>query len=168
MRILSLLAEVPVDTDRLLFSGYIVWVVGLALTGFLGVAAWALAKWREKLAASAEGALKSVVLSQVAIIAQGVVARMNAIKQQYDTYAADGKITQSEAKALAAMALKEVKAQLGEQGIALLQKTFGWGQTQVDAHIQGVVEQKVLEAKIPLQVASPITTLKTSVPVVRP
>lgn len=153
MNAFLLLAQTAVDTDRVLLSGHIVWIVGLALAGFLSVAAWALLKWKDKLAASADGTLKSVVLSQVAAFAENVVFRLNSVKAQYASFAADGKITRDEAKQLADTALKEIKTLLGEQGLTLLQKTFGWNQTQVDTHIQGVVEQKVLEAKhLPLTV----------------
>lgn len=149
---LFLLALAAVDTDRVLLSGHIVWIVGLALTGVLGVAGWALVALGKKLNVAAEGTLKELLLGQLHDFATSVVTRLNAtVKAEYQKAAADGKITQDEAKKLAELALLEVKMLFTQTGVARLQKVFGWGMAEVDARIRGEVETRVmaLNASLP-------------------
>lgn len=161
MHSLLLLVDTAVDTDRVLLSGNITWIVGLALTGLMSVATWATSMLAKKLSAQSEASIKSMLLRQLAEFTDAVVHKVGAtLKTQYALAAVDGKISGSEAKMLADAALKDIKQLLGEEGLARLKTTFGWGQAEVDTQIRGVLEKKVAEAKL--------LTAATSSPLRRP
>jgi uncharacterized protein YdbL (DUF1318 family) len=146
---LMLLAADAIDTDRVLLSGHIVWLVGLALTALSTAATWAVAQLAKKLGAQGEATTKGLLLTQLGGFAAIVVQRLNAtLVTQYKLAAADGRITRAEAEALAGAAIKELRDVLGTDGVARLKTVFGWSEVALDGQLRGVVEQKVVEAKV--------------------
>lgn len=150
---LFLLAQVVVppvaETPASGLSGMPLWILSVAVTGLLTLLSWAVAKWGKKLSAEADGTIKQVLLAQLHAVVESVVARLNTtMKKQFDELTKDGNLSSEDAKKLADTALTEAKTLMGEAGLASLQKVFGWGLSEVDMKIRGVVEQKVVEAKV--------------------
>lgn len=136
-------------------QGPLLWIIGLAVTAFFAVATWALSEWRKKTGAQATATLQSVVLARVLSIVEAVVFRLNAtLKVEYTALTADGTLSKEDGKKLATTALQDVKAVLTEQGLAALRGAFGWGPTETDQHLLGVIEKQVVEAKALTAVAT--------------
>jgi hypothetical protein len=139
---------VPVPTDRVLVSGNIVWIVGIALTGLLGILSWATLQWSKKTGAEANGTIKNIALYQLAQLAEAIVHRLNGpFTDAWKNAAVDGQITDAEAKMLASTALTQLRLAVTEDGLLQIKKLFGWGDPQLETHLQGVIEKKVAEAK---------------------
>lgn len=146
-------------SEAFIENDFIVFLVGLALSALCAAATWAMTALGKKLKAQGENTIKGMLLNHVAALAESVVHRLGAtLVAKYKAAAADGTISTAERNEIALAALAELKAALTQDGVVRLQKVFGWGATEVDAQLQGVLEKKVVEAKVLAAAAKPLTT----------
>lgn len=146
---LVLIADAAVASSEVLLQGWWIWPLGIVLTALCAALTFAAVQLARTFGIQGEASLKALLLSQLSEFAASVAARLSAtMKAEYARLTADGDLSRDDVKQLADAALKDLKALLTEDGLARLQKVFGWGLVEVDLKLKGVLEQKITETAL--------------------
>jgi len=121
----------------------------LLATGLFAGAGWLMAKLIAYLSAKGEHTKLAAAGLKVAMLADAVVADLNAtVKPELQAALADGKLTDEEKKYLKDLALARLKDMLGKHGLSTIQSVIGVWLPSIDTYLSGVIEQSVSAAKV--------------------
>lgn len=154
MHLLLLADAVVPGSERVVASGPILYLVGIASTALFAAATWAILELRKKLAAQTEQTWKTTLFAELGTFAETVVHEMEAtIRAQFALARADGKLTAAEIDQIRAVAMTRMKELVTSAGLGRIRRAFGWDERTVDAQLRGILEKKVVESKVAAAIA---------------